>query len=209
MPPAATAGKLKDPALGGDRDVTVGGDAAPFDLEQVGEVGVGLQYDRTLDRRRIKVADFDVGSHPVADVAAFDHEEGAVGMPGLAWYPADERRRVGLLGPRGQRLRAPAIDAQFPPRDEPGIPHEEPVRDPRLDGPRAVTDPEGRTVDQGDQVVSGLVSGGAAGHGPRTGHGAASAAQAGPSVGAQRTPRAGNPARPAQDVTPSAVKIAR
>ena len=126
-----------------------------LDLEQVGEVGIGVEAEFELDRLGVVIQDSDVLVEAVADRA--------VAMDGHRWVLVDRsrrrdeemfRREVLRLVSR-EHLERRAVRRQMPEREEASVAVEEAVRlvGRCVDVAAQVADEEGRAVEDADRVL--------------------------------------------------------
>ena len=152
--PATPASDGERVACGLDGDVAGQLRPSVLHLEQVGEVGASGQRHRAAHLGVAEVADGEVFTHPVADVAVANHQQGAVGQPGGWGHAADERGCVGVAVLDGQRLRHGPVDGQLPAGQHPSVADEQAMGAAGLDVTGRAADAERRAFDQGHRLRS-------------------------------------------------------
>ena len=130
-------------------------ETALLDVEEAREVGARRECQRHGHGPGTEVLERDILDHAVADVAASDDEEGAVGEPGARPTARDEGRGMWPGVFHGQRLERFAVDAQLEVVQEAGVLDDQPMPSGRTDVTRWFRDAEAPSLDEGDRRHAG------------------------------------------------------
>ena len=153
-PPVAAVWREVHPALvDGDRCRRPAGPPVAH-VDQVGEVGREPDLDRAVGGLVAEVADDDVLTQALAQVAApHDHQGGArrVGGGGDAAHAAHEGGREGLVAHRRERLGRGAVDQHLEGGEQPRAAEEEALGGVGEDVARGLGDRERHPFDEGDE----------------------------------------------------------
>src|SRR5579872_1034276 len=132
-----------------------------LDLEQVCEVGVGVQVDAQLRRLRALVADQDLLRKSRADGPLSHDRELRVDVDGARSGHEEELHLVVLKVVGGEYVRNQAVDRQDPAGQKPRIPGEQPfgVAEGRVDVAGPIADDEVVAFEDADRLTTHAATG--------------------------------------------------